>query len=145
MPSLVQNALLLESLGNILGGLSFLLTPRLTLSLLVRDPSALNPLSLTLWQMLGGITLALTVPLLAAYSDTPTGEAQRRSAYVTLGMGEGVIVPLLLAGWVKGSSPFGEGMVFGGSAVLAGAAAWRVWCLVVRPEVMAVDGGRKGQ
>ncbi|KAF4549896.1 Hypothetical protein D9617_19g102010 [Elsinoe fawcettii] len=146
MPTLIQSALAIESLGNIAGGIGFLLFPRFNLSLLIRDTSLINPLALTLMQMLGGITLALTVPLLAAYPDTPAGVAHRRSAYVTLGVGEGVIVPLLLMGWLRGESPFHAGMVVGGSAVLGGIAGWRAWCLFARPGVLvATQGEKKGR
>ncbi|PSK33487.1 hypothetical protein B9Z65_7374 [Elsinoe australis] len=144
MPSLIQSALLLEFLGNLTGGLGFLLAPRLSLSFFVRDSTLITPLSLSLLQMLGGITIALAVPLVVAYPDTPSGVTHRRSAYLTLGAGEAMIVPLMLAWRGSEGCPFSDGFVFGGAGVLAGICAFRAYVLGFKPELMQAKGARKG-
>ncbi|PNS14774.1 hypothetical protein CAC42_2003 [Sphaceloma murrayae] len=142
MPSPFRTALLVESLGNILGGLGLLFTPSLQLSFILRSSSSITPLSTSLAQMLGCVTLALAVPLLVAYPDTPNGVANRWGAYATLGLGEALLVPTLIGWWAKGGGPFSDVFLLGGAGVLGVIFGGRMFVLGVRPDMMAAEKGK---
>ena len=85
--------------------------------------------------MIGGLTSAL----LAGYTNTRNGIESRRPTYLMLGIGEAMLIPLLVGEMVKDG---GEGAavsrkVAGASvAMLLPPLLWRIYVLVVRPDLL---------
>jgi len=139
---LIHKALLLESLANIFGAVQMLFLPRFAMSFLV--PPSSPYLTPQTFQFFGGFVITLTVPFLYAYSDNNPGRiACRRLTYLTAGIGEIVLISLIL--WQKsiGVHLFTENATIGTVAILGAATLWRIWCLYIQPEIM--NGARKGK
>jgi hypothetical protein len=145
MPSIIQYALGFESLANIFGATLFTFFPAYCLSrataktdLAFISPHAhfsfASPSSITLLQAFGTIIFALTVPLVMCIKDRPGVEDTRRVVYWTLGVGEALLIPLLLIKAMEGDkSGFKSDILVGGAANLVPILLWRVWVLGVKP------------
>ena len=134
--SLFRNALLVECVANIVGGTGFLLAPEQILSMMTHQSAPITPLSTSLLQWMGALVLALTTPLALSYPNTAAGVGSRATTYWTLGLGEVFLISLMGFQQLSGRSPFTGRFVVGAIAVLSPTLAWRVWCLVYRPEWM---------
>lgn len=141
--SLFRSALLIESSFNIVGGLTMLLYPTQVLSSMTYAPptfsttpaATITPLSAQLVQWLGGLVLALTTPLLLSCPNTAAGVASRYTTYWTLGMGEVCLLGVMAMQWVQGSSVFTGRVLAGSAGVLGVTLAWRVYAIILRPEL----------
>ena len=131
-----RSALAFEICANLVGAASFILAPRWTLSLVVLPGVALTPLSVTFFQWLGGVTLALSTPLALAYPNTETGIANRRTAYWTLGAGEAVLLAVMMGQYDANRRIFTNKAVAGTFGMLGATLAWRLYALLVRPNTL---------
>ncbi|MCJ1290310.1 hypothetical protein MMC34_001846 [Xylographa carneopallida] len=145
--TIVRSALLIEALSNILGAIPMVFLTRPLLSLI--SSAAPSPLAISLTQWLGGLVCGLAAPLLLAYPNTKRAMESRTTVYLTLGAGEGVLIPVML--WQYMSEGQGSGLpggfLLGAAGVLAATAVWRLWVMLVRPEWMGRyrEEGMKGE
>jgi len=142
--SLFRNALLIESAANIFGGAAMLLIPHKILSWMTHTTTPITPLSTNLVQWLGGLVIALATPLVMSYPNTALGIASRYTTYWTLGAGEVCIIAVMAVQSMSGRCAFTSTAVMGSIAVLGPTLAWRVFCLVYKPEwIGSLQDGRK--
>ena len=132
--SVFRIALLSEISANIVGAASFILAPRWCLSLVLLPRVAPTPLSVTFFQWLGGIALALSGPLALAYPNTQSGIANRRTAYWTLGAGEAVLLGLMAVQHDANRRIFTDKAILGTVGMLGSVLAWRLYALLVKPQ-----------
>ena len=99
MPSIIQSALALEALLNVPAIVSLSFYPNHTINRFAVAPypnSKINGTTEFLARSLGLLILALTPQLLLAYPNNKDCVGKRKLAYVTLGTGEAMLIPLLL-------------------------------------------------
>ncbi|KAI6973750.1 hypothetical protein KC332_g4718 [Hortaea werneckii] len=144
---LFRYALLGEAAINIASAIPIILNPDNILKLLVRGPTMINPATRTLTQWFGGLTLALTVPILLSYPNPHASRgsssdvmARRRTTYLTLGAGELALGTIMAAQYLLGDSGLTDGALLGGMGTMGGIAAMRGFFLYVRPSWMAAQG-----
>ncbi|KAI6864708.1 hypothetical protein KC338_g5332 [Hortaea werneckii] len=144
---LFRYALLGEAAINIAGAIPIILNPDSMLKLLVRGPTMINPATRTLTQWFGGLTLALTVPILLSYPNPHPSRgsssevmARRRTTYLTLGAGEVALGTIMAAQYILGDSGLTDGALLAGMGMMGGIAAMRGFFLYVRPSWMAAQG-----
>ncbi|KAI6844699.1 hypothetical protein KC327_g3834 [Hortaea werneckii] len=144
---LFRYALLGEAAINIASAIPIILNPDSILKLLVRGPTMINPATRTLTQWFGGLTLALTVPILLSYPNPHASRgsssdvmARRRTTYLTLGAGELALGTIMAAQYLLGDSGLTDGALLGGMGTMGGIAAMRGFFLYVRPSWMAAQG-----
>ncbi|KAI7370531.1 hypothetical protein KC354_g1205 [Hortaea werneckii] len=163
---LFRYALLGEAAINIASAIPIILNPDSILKLLVRGPTMINPATRTLTQWFatltaspilnavlrsshrfGGLTLALTVPILLSYPNPHASRgsssdvmARRRTTYLTLGAGELALGTIMAAQYLLGDSGLTDGALLGGMGTMGGIAAIRGFFLYVRPSWMAAQG-----
>lgn len=133
MTRILRNALLTEIGMNFIGAAGFILLPRWCLSLVLL-PAATppSPLSISLFQWLGALTLTLNVPLAHALIE---GSPQaRRQAYLTLGAGEVSLLAVMVAQRAANAAIFNSTAVTGTVFALGSALGWRAYCLLMRPD-----------
>jgi hypothetical protein len=143
MPSIIQWAFLLEALANVGGGTAAFLAPEWCLkgllapSLLSSSPTP-PPSATTLMQMFGLLTYTFTVPLLIAYPDGPHAKELRALTYWTLGSGEALLIPLMLAKFAQGESVsgFDNGKLGFAAASFVGLIGWRLYALRINPSIL---------
>ena len=85
--------------------------------------------------MIGGLTSAL----LAGYTNTRNGIESRRPTYLMLGLGEALLIPLLVGEVVKdgGVDAAVSKKVAGASiAMLLPPLLWRIYVWAVRPDLL---------
>ncbi|KAI7112219.1 hypothetical protein KC343_g16694 [Hortaea werneckii] len=140
-------ALLGEAAINIAGAIPIILNPDSMLKLLVRGPTMINPATRTLTQWFGGLTLALTVPILLSYPNPHPSRgsssevmARRRTTYLTLGAGELALGTIMAAQYILGDSGLTDNALLAGMGMMGGIAAMRGFFLYVRPSWMAAQG-----
>jgi len=147
MPSIIQTALALEAFLNLPAIISLLFFPSAVLKPVLASPLPsleLNATTILLARSLGAVILALTPQLLLAYPNTKDCAAKRKVAYVTLGVGEAALVPLLLWEAFRASDQSKAVGVWAGGlgrrACLVSAAnlvpllAWRLYVFWVKPQ-----------
>ncbi|KAI6796990.1 hypothetical protein KC363_g3214 [Hortaea werneckii] len=144
---LFRYALLGEAAINIASAIPIILNPDSMLKFLVRGPTMINPATRTLTQWFGGLTLALTVPILLSYPNPHPSRgsssdvmARRRTTYLTLGAGELALGTIMAAQYLLGDSGLTDGALLGGMGTMGGIAAMRGFFLYVRPSWMAAQG-----
>jgi len=144
---LFRYALIGEAAINIASAIPIILNPDSILKLLVRGPTMINPGTRTLTQWFGGLTLALTVPILLSYPNPHASRgsssdvmARRRTTYLTLGAGELALGTIMAAQYLLGDSGLTDGALLGGMGTMGGIAAMRGFFLYVRPSWMAAQG-----
>ncbi|KAK1925248.1 hypothetical protein DB88DRAFT_185921 [Papiliotrema laurentii] len=137
--STVRRAFLLEALLN-LGSFPLVTHTRFCLSLLLNNPSDINPSSILFARLFGGIVVAVLTPaLLCGYRNTRQGIESRRPVYIALGLGECALIPLLLGEAMKKGgrgaalSPLGA---LGAVSLLVPPLLWRIYVLYVKPEML---------
>ena len=150
MPSTIQIALLAEATLNVPAIVSLTLFPSRTLSYFLASPLPsleLNATAILLARGMGLLILALTPQLLLAYPESKDCEVKRKLAYITLGVGEAALIPLLLweafragdeqkaagvwaGGWTKRASLLSV-------ASLVPLLMWRGFLFQIRPEWFA--------
>lgn len=144
--SVFRKALLFESFADLVGGSGMILAPTTFLRFLLHPTVLATPLAVQLTQWLGGIVLALNTPLLLAYPDTPRAIASRPIAYWTLAAGEvallGVMgLQMLVPGVMEAQNVLTERAMGATWLVLGSTLAWRLYVLLVNPEMMGTVAG----
>ena len=118
--------------------------PHQVISMIAKSPRRDDStLSANMLQISGTLILALTAPLVMAYPNTATGVASRHIAYITLGLGEVLIIPGLLVWLQSGQSALSDGFLLLMLAALSGTLAWRVFCGFVKPEWMGITSDKR--
>ena len=100
--SLIRKAFLIEGLLNLL---SFPLVThtRPILHLLLKDAAQITPGAVFFARFFGGVvTGGLSMVLFGAIPNTRAGIESRRNAYLTLGWGEVLLIPVLVNEYLKG-------------------------------------------
>lgn len=139
MPSIIQSALIFETMANLPPAAMLILAPSWTLSKLLPTTTILAGIpatTITLAQIVGTLFVALTVPVALSIEDRPNVAEARRMTYWLLGAGEAFLIPLLLA--KEGSSGFQAGLMKIGAVMLTPFVLWRVVVLYGRPEWLSV-------
>jgi hypothetical protein len=137
--STIRKAFLAEAIANLFT-IPLITNTRWTLSLLLNHPSHINPTSILFARLFGGIVVGgLTSALLAGYSNTCNGIESRRVVYLMLGLGEAMLIPVLLLEALKGGSKdaaLSVKVAVGSILCLAPPLIWRLYVLVVRPDLL---------
>ena len=151
MPSIIQIALASETLLNIPAVISLCFFPSQTLNLFLASLPAnpdLDDTTLFLTRCLGFLILGLTPPLLLAYPNSSDASCKRKMIYMTLGLCEGVLIPLYLWEALRATDQIKAGGAGGlsRSFCLAVAAisgmflAWRVFVARFKPHWFGETG-----
>lgn len=136
--TIIRRAFLIEAILN-LCSIPMLTHPRFVLSITLKNPSAhVNPASILFLRLFAGVVVGgLTSALLTGLPNTRNAIESRKVTYILLGMGEGLLIPVLVLEAMK------EG---GRDAALTPTAAiatigmllpplvWRVYTLVIKPQ-----------
>lgn len=151
MPSIIQTALAFEALLNVPGIVSLVCFPSQTLGYLLASPLPsleLNGTAVFLARSFGLLILALTPQLLLAYPNSKDSVGKRKLVYMTLGMGEVVLIPLLLWEAFRATDASkAAGIRAGGlsrsfcltaTANLLPLLAWRVFVFQLKPQWFGV-------
>jgi hypothetical protein len=150
MTRIFQIGLLTEAFLNIAGALLFVLRPSWCLSFALASPNEPVPTSASvLWQVYGGLVLALTLPILLVVHESP-GQSRavferRDIVFKTLATGEVALIAILLASTMKPEdrTGFSHAALFTSSVFLLPALAWHSFAIWVRPDLMRVHNEGK--
>ena len=100
--NIVRTALLVEGLLNLLS-FPFLTHTVPILRLVLNNPAHINPASVFFTRFFGGVvTAGLSTALFACLPNTRGAIESRRTAYLILGWGEVVLIPVLILEMMKG-------------------------------------------
>jgi len=143
----IKTAFLAEATLNLFGGLGMVLKPQWFLTKMRSDGSRAPPPGPALFQWLGGMTIALSLPLFLGSRDTKDAVYSRRLLYYLLGAGE--MVPILVMMWQLTLPETERGLsvrgVLASVACLAPSLVWRGYCLFWREDMFGryreVDDG----
>jgi len=137
--STIRKAFLAEAIANLFT-IPLITNTRSTLSFLLLRPAHINPTSILFARLFGGLVVGgLTSALLAGATNTRNGIESRRPVYLLLGVGEALLIPILLLEWFKdgGRDAALSKKVAGMSiAMLAPPLIWRLYVLCVRPDLL---------
>ena len=150
--SVIRKAFLAEATANLFT-IPLITHTRWTLGLLLKHPSQINPTSILFARLFGGIIVGgLTSALLAGYSNTRNGIESRRIVYLLLGMGEALLIPMLVLEALKDGkdAALSVKVAVGSIACLLPPLIWRLYVLGVKPELLgryteASGGGDDGR
>lgn len=149
--STIRKAFLAEALANLFT-IPLITNTRFTLSLLLNDPSHINPSSILFARLFGGIVVGgLTSALLVGATNTRNGIESRRPTYLMLGIGETVLIPMLVLELLKdggGDAAVSKKVAAGSIAFLVPPLIWRLYVLIVSPALLGRyregDDGKDG-
>jgi hypothetical protein len=136
--STVRTAFLLEAIANLLS-FPLITHPALVLRLLLAHPSQINPASILFARLFGGVVVGFLTPtLLYGYRNTKRGIESRKVTYLALGLGEVVLIPLLLG---EASKPTSQAALtshaaIGATGLLLPPLLWRLYVLGARPDML---------
>ena len=137
--SVIRNAFLAEAVANLFT-IPLITNTRFTLSLLLNNPSDINPSSILFARLFGGIVVGgLTSALLAGYTNTRNGIESRRPTYLLLGLGEALLIPMLVLELFKNGgrdAALSKKVAVGSIACLVPPLIWRLYVLFVRPDLL---------
>jgi hypothetical protein len=136
--SAIRKAFLAEAIANLFT-IPLITHTRWTLGLLLKHPSHINPASILFARLFGGIIVGgLTSALLAGYSNTRNGIESRRVVYLMLGMGEALLIPMLVAEALKDGrdAALSVKVAVASIACLVPPLIWRLYVLCVKPELL---------
>ena len=137
--SVVRKAFLIESILNLFS-IPLITNTRTVLSYALRNPAHINPASIFFSRLFGGLIVGgLTSALWAGLPNTITGIESRKIVYITLGMGEVLLIPIIALEAMKGGGADAALTVRGCLATIAcllPPLLWRGYVLFVRPEMM---------
>ena len=152
MFSIIQKAFFLEACVNTTGIIALLVYPNESLSSFSVRTSEITPIATLLARVAGMLVLALTPQLLLAAPDSEGCAGKRRFVYITLGTGEGALIPLLL--WEAFRATDAEKVLSGGgiskvAGILSATSlvpllVWRAWVWQARPHWFE-QRGEKGK
>jgi hypothetical protein len=135
--ALIQRAFLLEAFLNLCSFPLFTHT-HTVLSFILLDPSQITPATILFTRFFSAVVLGgLTPPLILGARNTREGIESRSRTYILLGLGEVLMIPLLVAEAAGGGN--GKGKALSTKAALAGIGmllpplVWRVWVGFFRP------------
>ncbi|KZM28589.1 uncharacterized protein EKO05_0001433 [Ascochyta rabiei] len=150
--SVIRKAFLAEAIANLFT-VPLVTNTSWVLSLILNHPSDINPSSVLFARLFGGIIIGgLTSALLAGYTNTRNGIESRRPTYLLLGVGETLLIPILVNEMLKdgGRDAAISKKVAGVSiGMLLPPLLWRLYVLGVRPDLLGrytekKSGGERG-
>jgi hypothetical protein len=138
--STIRKAFLAEAIANLFT-IPLITNTRWTLSLLLNNPARdINPTSVLFARLFGGLVVGgLTSALLAGATNTRNGIESRRPTYLLLGVGEALLIPMLVLELLEGGGPSAaiSKKVAGASiACLVPPLLWRLYVILVRPDLL---------
>ncbi|KAJ4317838.1 hypothetical protein N0V94_004752 [Neodidymelliopsis sp. IMI 364377] len=137
--STIRKAFLAEAIANLFT-IPLVTNTSWVLSLILNHPSDINPASVLFARLFGGIVIGgLTSALLAGYTNTRNGIESRRVTYLLLGVGEALLIPMLVNEMLKdgGRDAAISKKVAGASiGMLLPPLLWRLYVLGVRPDLL---------
>ncbi|KAK9423832.1 hypothetical protein SUNI508_03848 [Seiridium unicorne] len=135
-----QIGLLIEALLNISGSILFILCPYWCLSFAIDTNDYPVPASAAvLWQIYGGLVLALTVPILTVIPESSRAVFEQRDIiFKTLIAGELALIGVLAwnAGKMEERSGFTPTSLLTSAVFLLPALAWHSYAVWIRPDLM---------
>ncbi|WVF72552.1 hypothetical protein IAT40_007369 [Kwoniella sp. CBS 6097] len=134
----IRQAFLIEAILN-LCSFPLITHPRFVLSLLLNRPSDINPSLVLFVRLFGGLVVGgLTPGLLYGYQNTRQAINTRKQVYISLGLGEILLIPILIGELLKGGR-YGAALSVKGSIgaimCLAPPLVWRIYVLFFRPQL----------
>ncbi|KAF2131318.1 hypothetical protein P153DRAFT_416227 [Dothidotthia symphoricarpi CBS 119687] len=149
--STIRKAFLTEAIANLFT-IPLITNTHLVLSFLLAHPARdTTPSTVLFARLFGGIVVGgLTSALLSGYSNTRNGIESRRPTYLMLGIGEAMLIPILVLEALKGGAAgaaLTPRVAWGSVGLLAPPLVWRLYVLLVRPDLLGryTDGeGKKG-
>jgi hypothetical protein len=137
--SVVRKAFLIESILNLFS-IPLITNTSTVLSYVLNHPSHINPSTILFTRLFGGIIVGgLTSALWAGLPNTRSAMESRKTVYITLGMGEVLLIPILAMEATKGGNKDAALSVKACVATifaLLPPLLWRVYVLYVKPEMM---------
>lgn len=136
--STIRKAFLVEAIANLFT-IPLITNTRFILSLLLLNPSDINPASILFARLFGGIIVGgLTSALLIGATNTCNGIESRRTTYVLLGLGEAFLIPMLALEVVKAGrdAALSTAVAVGSIGLLLPPLVWRGYVLFVRPDFL---------
>ncbi|KAF3043467.1 hypothetical protein E8E12_009064 [Didymella heteroderae] len=137
--STIRKAFLAEAIAN-LCTIPLITNTSWVLSLILNHPSDINPSSILFARLFGGLVVGgLTSALLVGYTNTRNGVESRRPTYLLLGVGEALLIPILVNEMLKdgGRDAAVSKKVAGISiGMLLPPLLWRIYVLGVRPDLL---------
>jgi hypothetical protein len=138
--STIRKAFLLEAFANLFT-IPLITNTRWTLSLLLNNPSRdINPTSILFARLFGGLVVGgLTSALLAGATNTRNGIESRRPTYLLLGLGEALLIPIIVLDLLKGGGPgaaLSKKVAAASVACLVPPLLWRLYVLLARPDLL---------
>lgn len=138
MHSVVRKAFVLEAIAN-LGIIPLVTHPRLVLPFVLANPAQINPAAILFTRMFGSLVAAVLSPLL--FFGLRTRETQKL-AYVCLAIGEGAWIPIFINeglkhGQVARGASLKPEVAWLMAAMLSTICLWRVYVLVLRPDMLS--------
>jgi hypothetical protein len=148
--SRIRKAFLAEALANLFT-IPLITNTRFTLSLLLNNPARdINPTSVLFARLFGGLIVGgLTSALLAGSTNTRNGIESRRPTYLLLGVGEALLIPMLVLELLEGGgagASLSKKVAGASIACLVPPLMWRLYVLFVRPDLLGKyteEGGKK--
>ncbi|WVQ98400.1 hypothetical protein IAU59_005523 [Kwoniella sp. CBS 9459] len=135
----VRQAFLIEAILN-LCSFPMITHPRFVLSLLLNRPADISPSLVLFVRLFGGIVIGgLTPGLLYGYQNTRQAIDSRKQVYISLGLGEGILIPILIGELLKGGKQDAALSVkgaLGAIMCLAPPLAWRIYVLLFKPHLL---------
>ncbi|CAO2650308.1 Nn.00g016000.m01.CDS01 [Neocucurbitaria sp. VM-36] len=136
--SVIRKAFLAEAIANLFT-IPLITNTRFTLSFLLNRPSDINPSSILFARFFGVLVGGLTTALLAGYPNTRSGVESRRSTYLLLGVGEALLVPILVLELLKDGgrdAAVSKKVALGGLGAIVPLLVWRSYVLFVNPDLL---------
>lgn len=149
MTRIFQIGLLTEAFLNISGALLFILRPSWCLSFALSSDNTVPESAAVLWQVYGGLVMALTLPILLVVPESPEQSrfvfGKRDIVFKTLAAGEVALLAILLWNAMKPEqkSGFSHAALLTSSVFLLPALAWHSFAIWVRPGLMYVGNESK--
>lgn len=137
--STIRKAFLAEAIANLFT-IPLITNTSWVLSFILNHASDINPSSVLFARLFGGLVVGgLTSALLAGYTNTRNGIESRRPTYLLLGLGEALLIPILVNEVLKdgGKDAAVSKKVAGVSiGMLLPPLLWRIYVLGVRPDLL---------
>ncbi|WWD19430.1 hypothetical protein CI109_103890 [Kwoniella shandongensis] len=135
----VSRAFLIEAVLNV-ASFPLITHPRFVLSLLLLQPHHINPSTVLFARLFGGLVVGVLTPLLlAGVPNTRNAIESRRITYLSLGLGECLLIPLLIGEALKGgkgTAALSPRASIGAIMCLAPPLIWRLYVLLARPDLL---------
>ena len=135
----IRKAFLAEAIAN-LSMVPLVTNTSWVLSLILNHPSDVSPSSILFARLFGATIIGvLTTALLTGYRNTRSGIESRRSTYLMLGIGETMLIPILVNEMLKDSvsqAAVSKKVAEIGTGVLILLLVWRLYILIMRPDLL---------